>query len=160
LGLDRPYHEQYALWLWQMVSLNPGDSIFTNEPIAVSLRKAIPATLELAALAMIIGILTAVPVGVLSATPQASASDHVGRVGEGGRGTRGLRARGVGDWIGGEQRRRQAVDEHRCPAGGGRGGRPDRGPARRGRRRGRGLRAAGDGRADGRAGPVRRVHGR
>src|SRR6267142_1975290 len=32
LGLDRPYHEQYALWLWQMVSLNPGDSIFTNEP--------------------------------------------------------------------------------------------------------------------------------
>src|SRR6266478_1232844 len=56
LGLDRPYHEQYALWLWQMVSLNPGDSIFTNEPIAVSLRKAIPVTLELAALAMIIGI--------------------------------------------------------------------------------------------------------
>src|SRR5213596_4383328 len=27
LGLDRPYHEQYALWVWQMVSLNPGHSI-------------------------------------------------------------------------------------------------------------------------------------
>src|SRR5213083_2189211 len=61
LGLDRPYHEQYALWVWQMVSLNPGDSIFTNEPIAVSLRQAIPVTLELAALAMIIGIAIAVP---------------------------------------------------------------------------------------------------
>src|SRR4029453_9609026 len=35
LGLDRPYHEQYLLWVWQMVSLNPGDSIFTNEPIPV-----------------------------------------------------------------------------------------------------------------------------
>ena len=80
LGLDRPYHEQYALWLWQMVSLNPGDSIFTNEPIAVSLRKAIPVTLELAALAMIIGLVIAVPVGVLSATRQDSASDYVGRV--------------------------------------------------------------------------------
>jgi peptide/nickel transport system permease protein len=80
LGLDRPYHEQYALWLWQMVSLNPGDSIFTNEPIAVSLRKAIPVTLELAALAMIIGIAIAVPVGVLSATRQDSASDYIGRV--------------------------------------------------------------------------------
>ena len=67
LGLDRPYVEQYGLWLWQMVSLNPGHSIFTNEPIAVSLRKAVPVTLELAALAMIIGLVIAVPVGVLSA---------------------------------------------------------------------------------------------
>ena len=80
LGLDRPYHEQYAIWLWQMVSLNPGDSIFTNEPIPVSLRKAIPVTLELAALAMIIGLVIAVPVGVLSATRQDSTSDYVGRM--------------------------------------------------------------------------------
>jgi len=80
LGLDRPYHEQYALWVWQMVSLNPGHSIFTNEPIAVSLRKAIPVTLELAALAMVIGIVIAVPIGVMSATRQDSASDYVGRV--------------------------------------------------------------------------------
>ncbi len=48
LGLDQPYYQQYLLWLWQMVSLRPGDSIFTNEPISVSLRKAIPVTLELA----------------------------------------------------------------------------------------------------------------
>src|SRR5437867_1717457 len=72
LGLDRPYYEQYLLWLWQMVSLNPGDSIFTNEPIPVSLKKAIPVTVELAALAMIIGISIAVPVGGLSATRQDS----------------------------------------------------------------------------------------
>jgi peptide/nickel transport system permease protein len=80
LGLDRPYTEQYALWLWQMVSFNPGYSIFTNEPIAVSLRKAIPVTLELAALSMVIGLVVAVPIGVLSATRQDSASDYAGRV--------------------------------------------------------------------------------
>jgi peptide/nickel transport system permease protein len=80
LGLDRPYHEQYAIWLWQMVSFNPGESIFTNEPIPVSLRKAIPVTLELAALAMIIGLVIAIPIGVLSATRQDSASDYVGRL--------------------------------------------------------------------------------
>ena len=61
LGLDRPYYEQYGLWLWQMVSLNPGDSIFTNEPIPVSLKKAIPVTLELATLAMILGLLISIP---------------------------------------------------------------------------------------------------
>jgi peptide/nickel transport system permease protein len=80
LGLDRPYHEQYAIWLWQMVSLNPGHSIFTNEPIPVSLKKAIPVTLELTVLAMLIGLVIAVPVGVLSATRQDSTPDYVGRV--------------------------------------------------------------------------------
>src|SRR5207253_5812798 len=80
LGLDKPYHVQYALWLWQMMSFNPGDSIFTNEPIPVALKKAIPVTVELAALAMILGIVIAIPVGVLSATRPDQASDYVGRV--------------------------------------------------------------------------------
>jgi peptide/nickel transport system permease protein len=80
LGLDRPYHEQYAIWVWQMVSLNPGHSIFTNEPIPVALRKAIPVTLELAALAIVLGLTIAIPVGVLSATRQDTVSDYAGRV--------------------------------------------------------------------------------
>ena len=80
LRLDLPYYEQYGIWLWQMVSLNPGYSIFTNEPITVALKKAIPVTLELAALAIILGLVIAIPVGVLSATRQDTASDYVGRV--------------------------------------------------------------------------------
>jgi len=80
LGLDRPYHEQYGLWLWQMVTFNPGHSIFTNEPIPVALKKAIPVTLELATLAMILGLVIAIPIGVLSATRQDQTSDYVGRV--------------------------------------------------------------------------------
>src|SRR5436309_10830665 len=80
LGLDRPYHEQYLIWLWQMVSLSPGDSIFTNEPISVALKKSIPVTFELATLALILGLVIAVPVGVLSATRQDRPSDYVGRV--------------------------------------------------------------------------------
>jgi peptide/nickel transport system permease protein len=80
LGLDRPYHEQYLIWLWQMVTLDPGHSLFTNEPIPVSLKKAIPVTLELATLAMILGLVIAIPIGVLSATRQDTSSDYVGRV--------------------------------------------------------------------------------
>src|ERR1051325_10572088 len=80
LGLDRPYHEQYVVWLWQMVTFNPGDSIFTNEPIPVALKKAIPVTVELAALAMVLGLVIAVPIGVLSATRQDTPSDYAGRV--------------------------------------------------------------------------------
>jgi peptide/nickel transport system permease protein len=80
LGLDLPYHEQYLIWMWQMVSFNPGDSIFTNEPIPVALKKSIPVTIELAVLAMVLGLLIAIPVGVVSATRQDTPSDYVGRL--------------------------------------------------------------------------------
>jgi peptide/nickel transport system permease protein len=80
LGLDRPYHEQYLLWIWQLVTLNPGYSIFTGDAISVSLKKSIPVTIELAALAMAFGLLIAIPVGVLSATRQDKPADYIGRL--------------------------------------------------------------------------------
>jgi peptide/nickel transport system permease protein len=80
LGLDLPYYKQYGIWVWQMVTLNPGYSIFTNEPIAVALKKSIPVTLELATLAIILGLLIAIPVGVISATRQDKPSDYAGRL--------------------------------------------------------------------------------
>jgi len=80
LGLDRPYHEQYILWIWQMVTFNPGYSIFTGDAISVSLKKAIPVTIELAALALAFGLLIAIPVGVLSATRQDQPTDYIGRL--------------------------------------------------------------------------------
>ena len=80
LGLDRPYHEQYLLWIWQLVTFNPGYSIFTGDAISVSLKKSIPVTIELAALAMAFGLLIAIPVGVLSATRQDKPADYIGRL--------------------------------------------------------------------------------
>jgi peptide/nickel transport system permease protein len=80
LGLDLPYYEQYLIWVWQMISLNPGYSIFTNEPIPEALKKSIPVTIELALLAMILGLVIAIPVGVLSATRQDKLSDYAGRL--------------------------------------------------------------------------------
>jgi peptide/nickel transport system permease protein len=80
LGLDLPYHEQYLIWVGQMLTFNPGYSIFTGEAISVSLKKSIPVTLELAALAMAFGLVIAIPVGVLSATRQDKLSDYLGRL--------------------------------------------------------------------------------
>ena len=80
LGLDLPYYKQYGIWLWQMVTFNPGYSIFTNEPIAVALKKSIPVTVELATLAIILGLVIAIPVGVISATRQDKPADYAGRL--------------------------------------------------------------------------------
>ena len=80
LRLDLPYHEQYVHWVWQMVTFNPGRSVFTGDAIAVSLKKSIPVTIELAALAMMFGLVFAIPMGVLSATRQDKLSDYIGRL--------------------------------------------------------------------------------
>jgi peptide/nickel transport system permease protein len=80
LKLDLPYHEQYLHWVWQMVTFNPGRSVFTGDAISTSLKKAIPVTIELAALAMVFGVALAIPLGVLSATRQDTLSDYIGRL--------------------------------------------------------------------------------
>src|SRR5229473_1009370 len=69
-----------SLIVFGLMRVMPGDSIFTGEPITTSLAKAAPVTLELAALAMLLGLVVAVPIGVLSATRQDTAADYVGRM--------------------------------------------------------------------------------
>src|SRR6267142_2456712 len=69
-----------SLIVFGLMRVMPGDALFANEPISVSLKKAIPVTLELAALAIVLGITIAVPIGVLSATRQDTAADYAGRV--------------------------------------------------------------------------------
>jgi len=80
LKLDLPYHEQYLHWVWQMVTFNPGRSVFTGDSIAASLKKSIPVTIELAAMAIVFGVALAIPLGVLSATRQDKLSDYIGRL--------------------------------------------------------------------------------
>ena len=80
LKLDLPYHEQYLHWVWQMVTFNPGRSVFTGDAISTSLKKSIPVTIELAAMAIVFGVALAIPLGVLSATRQDKLSDYIGRL--------------------------------------------------------------------------------
>src|SRR2546427_10037535 len=63
-----------------MVGFRPGDSTIAGAPIATSLKKSIPVTLELATLALILGLVIAVPIGILSATRQNTPADYAGRV--------------------------------------------------------------------------------
>ena len=54
-GFDRPYHEQYARWLWRVVQGDLGTSIRTGRPVGTEIGKAVGNTLMLAALATFIG---------------------------------------------------------------------------------------------------------
>src|ERR1051326_3294096 len=47
LGLDKPLLVQYALWLWQALHGNLGQSILLQQPVTQALVQRLPVTIEL-----------------------------------------------------------------------------------------------------------------
>src|SRR4029453_779206 len=80
MGLDRPLYEQYWHYLVKLVHGDFGVSNFTNQPVLEDLAHRFPATFELATIAILIGVLFGLPMGVYAAAKQGRWSDHVMRV--------------------------------------------------------------------------------
>src|SRR5262250_553831 len=80
LGTDRPLHIQYGTWIWGLARGDLGTSLFYRTPILKELGPRIPATLELALLAVLGSFVLAVPLGVLSAVKQDTALDYAARL--------------------------------------------------------------------------------
>jgi len=66
-GLDEPLPVQYLTYLRNLVVGDFGDAIYTHRPVAADLADYLPATIELATVAIIISILFSLPLGVLAA---------------------------------------------------------------------------------------------
>ena len=75
LGLDRPLLEQYAAFLGGLARGDLGTSLRTGEPVAQQIWQRAPATVELAAAAMVFAIGVAIPLGVLAAVRRGTAVD-------------------------------------------------------------------------------------
>jgi peptide/nickel transport system permease protein len=67
LGLDRPVWEQYLVFLGHVATGNLGHSWKFNQPAAGVVLEALPRTLLLAGLALLFGIVTAIPLGIVAA---------------------------------------------------------------------------------------------
>ena len=81
LGLNAPIPVQYAHWLSGIVRLDPGRSLQPSQDrIRDLLIERAPVTAELAVGAVLVGLLIAVPLGILSAVYQNSLLDYVLRV--------------------------------------------------------------------------------
>ena len=77
LGLDRPLHVQFVVWLGNAVQGDLGTSIRTREPVIDMVLTRLRPTLQMSGLAMLIALVVAIPVGVLSATRRNSRLDSV-----------------------------------------------------------------------------------
>ena len=75
LGLDRPILVQYGTFLLKAVQGDFGQSITTRRPARDVLLERIPATLQLAAVGMLLAIAMGVPLGILSAVKRDSILD-------------------------------------------------------------------------------------
>jgi len=80
LGLDQPMWIQY--WRWVGAILLHGDfgnSLWQNTPVREYLLARLPVTFELGFMALIFGLMIAIPIGVFSAVRQDTGGDYLAR---------------------------------------------------------------------------------
>src|SRR4051794_34399796 len=76
-GLDQPIPVQYASYLWHVLQGDFGRSFVHGRPAIQVVFDRLPATLELTAVAMLIGVSLAIPAGIISAVKRDSIFDRV-----------------------------------------------------------------------------------
>ena len=76
MGLNRPVHVQYFIWLKDLLSGDFGKSIRNDLPVLPLIIGRIPATLELLLVGLFIGIILALPGGIISAIKRGSLTDY------------------------------------------------------------------------------------
>jgi len=81
LGLNDPGPVRYAKWLANAVRGDLGESVRTGEPVLRSLTDRFPRTAQLALIAIILGLVIALPLGVLAAIFRDRPLDHLSRFG-------------------------------------------------------------------------------
>jgi len=89
LGLNVPLPIQYARWMGfapganghfqGLLEGNLGTSLQSGQSVATLLVQRLPVSLELALIALVTAILTAIPIGIYSAIRQDTARDYAGR---------------------------------------------------------------------------------
>ncbi len=67
LGLNLPLWQQFGLWIGKIFTGDLGTSIFTQVPVTQLLGQRLEPTVSIAALTMLITLVTAVPLGTLAA---------------------------------------------------------------------------------------------
>jgi len=77
LGLDEPMPVRYVKWLGRMVQGDFGFSFASRSPVGKLILERLPATLAVVGAAYVLGILIAIPLGVLSAVRRYSLVDHL-----------------------------------------------------------------------------------
>lgn len=80
LGLDRPLPVQYADWIFGVIRLDAGSSLWSKEPVLTEIGRRLPLTMELAVLTFIVSMAVALPTGIIAATRRGTWMDYAARI--------------------------------------------------------------------------------
>ena len=80
LGLDKPYYQQYWVFLTGLLQGDFGNSIREHRPAGELIQERFLATLELGVAAFLFSLAVGVPLGVLSAGKRGSIFDGIGKI--------------------------------------------------------------------------------
>lgn len=67
-GFDRPLPERYVKWVWDMARLDFGKSFKDHRPVTTRIAEALPVTLQLNFISLLIIYAVSIPIGIFSAT--------------------------------------------------------------------------------------------
>jgi peptide/nickel transport system permease protein len=81
IGLDQPIPVQYWRYLVKVLHGDFGTSVITSHPVLDDIIHVFPATLELSLLALFVGVVFGVPLGVVAATHRGRWQDQIVRFG-------------------------------------------------------------------------------
>ncbi len=76
LGLDQPLGTQYKNFLLGLTRADLGKSLYSRQPVAKEIGERLPATMELAIVAVFISMLIGIPLGVLASIKQYGPVDN------------------------------------------------------------------------------------
>ncbi len=79
-GLDQPLWKQFATWLWGVVRLDFGTSMWTGAPICEEIKLRFALSLQVAIMATIVAVMLAIPLGVIAALKQDTWVDYAVRI--------------------------------------------------------------------------------
>jgi ABC-type dipeptide/oligopeptide/nickel transport system permease component len=66
LGFDKPIPQQFLIWLWAATNGNLGISLNFRQPVSQLMMAALPATIELSLVGLMLALLISIPGGVLA----------------------------------------------------------------------------------------------
>jgi len=81
LGLDRPPVERFFVFLGNALSGDFGLSFYHRRPVAEVIAERLPATIELSLVALLLALITSIPLGVLAAVKKNTIIDQIATVG-------------------------------------------------------------------------------
>jgi peptide/nickel transport system permease protein len=67
LGLDQPYPVQYVAWVSHVAQGDFGKSLRNGSPVKNEILSRLPATIQLGLAALLLGVIVALPLGIISA---------------------------------------------------------------------------------------------